>query len=68
MKINLKQLYISFLFLFLAGATYASQLDIHHIGVGQGDATLFVFTYDDGSTVNILIDTGNSNGKGEEVF
>ncbi len=68
MNALIKQFFTLFLLLFFAGITHASQLDIHHIGVGQGDATLFVFTYDDGSTVNILIDTGNSSGKGTEVF
>ena len=68
MNALIKQFSTLFLLLFFAGTMHASQLDIHHIGVGQGDATLFVFTYDDGSTVNILIDTGNSNGKGTEVF
>jgi competence protein ComEC len=56
------------LLLFVVTTIKATQLDIHHIGVGQGDATLFVFTYDDDSTVNILIDTGNSSAKGTEVF
>ncbi len=58
---------ITMLFFFTA-SIWASSLDIHHIGVGQGDATLFVFTDNNGLQVNILIDTGNSNGKGTEVF
>ena len=68
MNALIKQFSTLFLLLFFAGTVHASQLDIHHIGVGQGDATLFVFTYNDDSTVNILIDTGNSSSKGTEIF
>lgn len=50
----------------------ANYLQIHHIGVGQGDATLIVLGVDDvapGSPqIRILIDAGNSSSKGTEVF
>jgi competence protein ComEC len=46
---------------------------VHHIGVGQGDATLIVaYQYNSTTlqvdTTSILIDAGNSSGKGEAVF
>jgi len=66
------------LFIFLLFASFSwvhnskldenSSLEIHHIGVGQGDATLFIFTLDNGRKFNILLDTGNSNGKGTQIF
>jgi len=70
MKTNIKNILSTLIALLLVSYIWAqkSNLDIHHIGVGQGDATLFVFTYKDGSTRNILVDTGNSNSKGTQIF
>lgn len=51
----------------------ADSLWVHHIGVGQGDATLIVAwqqrPFPGGvDTTSILIDAGNSSGKGNAVF
>jgi competence protein ComEC len=48
-------------------AAYTETIQIHHIGVGQGDATLIIITNDAGEAASILIDAGNSSGKGEAV-
>lgn len=62
-----------FLAVFIQGILLrADVLRIHHIGVGQGDATLIVayqFNSKGGiDTTSVLIDAGNSAGKGEAVF
>lgn len=57
------------LFSFLLGWSigYAESVQIHHIGVGQGDATLIIITNDSKEVASILIDAGNSTGKGAMV-
>lgn len=64
---------VFFLAVFIQGLLLrADVLHIHHIGVGQGDATLIVAYQNNGKggldTTSILIDAGNSSGKGEAVF
>ncbi|HTC01547.1 MAG TPA: MBL fold metallo-hydrolase [Ferruginibacter sp.] len=59
--------------LFCSPCLRADMVWIHHIGVGQGDATLIV-AYQTNTqsglidTTSILIDAGNSSGKGLAVF
>lgn len=48
-------------------AAHAETIDIHHIGVGQGDATLIIITNDKNEVASILIDAGNSTTKGAAV-
>lgn len=64
---------VFFLAVFIQGLLLRGDvLHIHHIGVGQGDATLIVAYQNNGKggldTTSILIDAGNSSGKGEAVF
>jgi competence protein ComEC len=47
---------------------YAQSVKIYHVGVGQGDATIFLFTDSKGDTASVLIDAGNSKSKGAAVF
>ncbi|BAV05474.1 Metal-dependent hydrolase, beta-lactamase superfamily II [Filimonas lacunae] len=58
------------LVLLLAGiGTRAQSVMIHHIGVGQGDATLIIFSSRaKAKAISILIDAGNSKSKGDAVF
>jgi competence protein ComEC len=54
-------------FILLYFTTYSETIQIHHIGVGQGDATLIIVTNNSGKKATILIDAGNSSGKGAAV-
>jgi competence protein ComEC len=63
----MKKIFFLFSFALWCYATHAESITIHHIGVGQGDATLIVITNDKGETASIVIDGGNSAGKGELV-
>lgn len=68
MKIRL----LTILFLIQFSGLRADSLWVHHIGVGQGDATLIVAWQSNATggvdTTSILIDAGNSSGKGTAVF
>jgi competence protein ComEC len=46
---------------------HTETIDIHHVGVGQGDATLIIITNDKNEVASILIDAGNSTSKGTAV-
>ncbi len=46
----------------------AEELELHHLGMGQGDATLIVAKHKDNQYTTILIDTSNSSGKGKAIF
>jgi competence protein ComEC len=48
-------------------AAHTETIDIHHVGVGQGDATLIIITNDKNEVASILIDAGNSPSKGAAV-
>lgn len=58
--------------LFVSASLHADTVTIHHIGVGQGDATLIIALQANSNggydTTSILIDAGNSSGKGKAVF
>lgn len=54
-------------FILLCFISYCETVEIHHIGVGQGDATLIVITNDAKAVATILIDAGNSTAKGRAV-
>lgn len=61
------------LILFFSGfGLKADSLWVHHIGVGQGDATLIVAWQTNATggvdTTSVLIDAGNSSGKGNAVY
>lgn len=51
----------------ISWTAFAQSVFIHHIGVGQGDATLMILK--DGTyQMSILIDAGNSSAKGTAVY
>jgi hypothetical protein len=73
MKTNLHFLFLLFALLKLAVLpARADSLWVHHIGVGQGDATLIIAWQTNAGggvdTTSILIDAGNSSGKGAAVY
>jgi hypothetical protein len=72
MKTRLFAALVSTLFLLLSGsfnpAFAGEQLQIYHLGIGQGDATVIIMTFKSGYEFRVLIDTGNSKGKGTAVF
>lgn len=46
----------------------AETVQIYHIGVGQGDATLIIVTNNAKEKASVLIDAGNGSSKGTAVF
>jgi competence protein ComEC len=65
--IYMKKTLLVFSLAFCWAAAFAESIQIHHIGIGQGDATLIIITNDAGEKATILIDAGNSTGKGTAV-
>lgn len=70
----MKSFLLAILFCCTGFTLRADSLWVHHIGVGQGDATLIVawqqrtFPAIGVDTTSILIDAGNSSGKGLAVY
>lgn len=61
--------YTAIFFIVVAFVFVSSEsLEIHHFGIGQGDGTLIVAKHSDGQYSTILIDAGNSSGKGRAIF
>jgi competence protein ComEC len=65
---SLQRFFIALLLFFVCLQAVAQSAFIYHIGVGQGDATLMLLWNDAGARTSILIDAGNSKGKGDTVF
>ncbi len=65
----MKKLFIVIaLFFFASSYLLSEKLEIHHIGIGQGDCTLIVGHHDDGTKTTVLIDAGNWKTKAKGVF
>ncbi|WP_372368833.1 ComEC/Rec2 family competence protein [Candidatus Uabimicrobium sp. HlEnr_7] len=61
--------YTAVFFIIVAFAfVHGESLEIHHFGIGQGDGTLIIAKHADGQYTTILVDAGNSSGKGRAIF
>jgi competence protein ComEC len=68
MWFNWKKIWLSLLLFLACYSGKGQSIVIHHIGVGQGDGTLLFIKNKEGDTASILIDAGNSAGKGDLTY